>query len=213
MAVVTVTSFTTAPGKAAAARGELDEAMTIWAGYGGKGGLYSLVRGGVPGTLNAVVEFPDPVAYGAALDRNHADPAWAAFLARGQQSQALIPARSVVYAEMAGLEVPFEDVASCRAALVTFFQVRHGKQAQSLERIRRSKALAEKHGGRMRALQSVVSDPFGVTATVTYYPDFTTWARAGAAQGADPEWQAFLAEITGEEASADFLRSNLMRLA
>jgi hypothetical protein len=34
----------------------------------------------------------------------------------------------------------------------------------------------------------------------------------GAALGADPEWQAFGAEIRGEQASSDFLRTTLMRV-
>jgi len=212
MAVVTVTSFTAAPGKAADAQAQLKEGLGIWSRFGGKGGVYSLVRGGVIGTLNIVVEFADPLEYGAALDRIYADPAWEAFIARGQLTQALVPARSVAYTEVAGLEVPHAEIASCGVAVATLFQVRHGKQTQSLERIRQVKAISERYGGKMRALQSVVSDPFGVSATVVYYPNFTAWAKAGVSAAADPEWQALGAEIMGEQSSSDILRSSLMRL-
>ena len=61
-------------------------------------------------------------------------------------------------------------------------------------------------------MQAVASDPFGVTATVAYYDNFTEWGKVGNALNADPEWQAFTAEIRGENASADFLRTSVLRI-
>jgi hypothetical protein len=127
-------------------------------------------------------------------------------------TQALTPTRASTFTELPGLEVPYADLASRSVINATLFQVRHGKQAQSLERIKRSKSITEKHGGKVRALQAVTSDPFGLTAVTVYYTNFEAWGKASVALAADPEWQAFGAEIMGEHASADFLRSSVMRV-
>lgn len=134
------------------------------------------------------------------------------FRERAQQAQALTATRASTFTEFSGLEVPYADLASRSVIVATLFQVRHGKQSQSLERIKRSKTITEKHGGKVRALQAVTSDPFGLTAVTVYYANFEAWGKAGIALAADPEWQAFGAEITGEHASADFLRSSVMRV-
>jgi len=61
-------------------------------------------------------------------------------------------------------------------------------------------------------MQSMASDPFGVTATVAYYPNFTDWGKSTEALMADPESQALRAEIMGHDASADFLRTTVLRV-
>jgi hypothetical protein len=212
MAVIAVNTFTSAPGKQTEAQTLLKEVVEIASGFGAKGQVNALVRGGVQGTLSVVLEYPDTVSYGAALDRTNADPSWQKFLARAQQAQALVPVRSLDYVELPGLEVPHADIASRSVVVATLFKIRDGKQTQSLERIARSKAITEKHGGKVRSLQSIASDPFGLTASVVYYENFTAWGKAGAALAADPEWQAFGAEIRGAQASSDFLRTMLMRV-
>ena len=211
MAAIAVTTFTAAPGKMAAAQGLLKEATDIWRGQGAGAEAYALARGATPGLMTAVVEYADPVDYGAALDRVYAHPDWHAYLARAQQSQALVPVASTDYREVPALEVPHGEIAGLGVAQATLFTIRHGKQASSLERIRRVKAIVEKHGGRMRALLGVVSEPFGLSALVTYHADFAAWAKAGAALNADPEWQAFGEETARAEANVDFIRSSVMR--
>ncbi|TDJ24631.1 MAG: hypothetical protein E2O59_12335 [Gammaproteobacteria bacterium] len=58
----------------------------------------------------------------------------------------------------------------------------------------------------------LASDPFGLTATAVYFENFTEYGKANKALNNDPEWQAFGAEIRGEEASSDFLRTSLLRV-
>jgi hypothetical protein len=212
MSVIAVTSFTAAPGKIAEAQALLKDFVAIAKDFGAKGHVASVVSGGIPGSLNVNLEYADPVAYGTALDQSNADKGVQKLRERAQQSQALAPLRASTYTELPGLEVPYADLASRSVIVATLFQVRQGKQAQSLERIKRSKKITEKHGGKMRALQSVTSDPFGLTVSAVYYPNFAEWGKAGTALAADPEWQALGAEIVGENASADFLRSTLMRV-
>lgn len=133
-------------------------------------------------------------------------------MARNQASQALVPLRSVDYTELPGLETPYSAIADHKALRVTLFTIHNGKQAISLERIKRSKELQEKYGAKVRALQSIDSDPFGVFAVVVYYPNFTEAGKIAMALTADPAWQAFFAEILGEQASGDFMRTSLMRV-
>jgi hypothetical protein len=212
MAVIAVSQFIPAPGKAAEAQALLKEALEILVGLGAKGSVATVARGGVPGTLNIVTEFADVETYGAYMDRFNTDQGLQKFRQRAQESRALSPLKSVDYNEIAGLEVPYADIAKAGAIQATVFKVKPGKQAQSLDRIKRSKALMEKHGAKVRALQSFASDPFGLTATVAYYPNFSTWGKSGKALSADPEWQKFSLEIMGEEASSEFLRTSLLRV-
>lgn len=212
MASVSVSQFQPALGKVAEAVGLLKEAQEIVTGLGGKVQVASLVRGGIPGTLSIVVEYDDAAAYGAALDALNADEGMQQFMARAQASGFATPVRSVDYAELPGLEANYDDIASCSVLMASLFIIREGRFEESLERIQRWKTLTEKHGAKCRAMQSIASDPAFVTATVGYYENFTEWGKIGQALGADPEWQAFGAELRGENASADFLRTSLMRV-
>ena len=212
MAAIAVSVFEPAPGKAIEALGLMKEAQEIIAGLGLKVQVATLVRGGVQGQLTIIVESADSASYGAALDTLYADDGFQQFTARAQASQSTTPVRSVDYVEIPGLELPFDDIASAGAIMASLFVIRDGRLQDSLARIQRWKALTEKHGGKARAMQAVASDPFGVTATVAYYENFAAWGKAGASLAADPEWQAFTAEIRGENSSADFLRTSLLRI-
>jgi hypothetical protein len=190
----------------------MKEAQEIISGLGARVQVGTLVRGGVQGQLSIIVESDDSASYGAALDKLYADEGFQQFTARAQATQASIPVRSVDYVEIPGCELTFDEVASAGAIMASLFVIRDGRLQDSLERIQRWKALTEKHGGKARAMQAVASDPFGVTATVAYYENFTEWGKVGAALSADPEWQAFTAEIRGANSSADFLRTSLLRV-
>jgi hypothetical protein len=212
MSTIGVTTYTAVPGKTAEAITVLKEALGLIKGYGGHGHVSSLVRGGVPGTLSLVVEFADAAAYGAAIDRSNSDKHMQEFLTQAQKAPVLAPVRAVDYVEAPGFEVPYSEVASHTVMVATLFKVHHGKQAESLDRVKRSKAITQKHGGKVRVLQSVASDVFGLMATVAYYANFTAWGKAGTALTADADWQALGAEIMGEHASAELLRTSVMRV-
>ena len=212
MAFVAVSGFEPTQGKLFEAQSLLKEAAEIVSGLGANTQVASLVRGGVPNSLTVVSEYADGEAYGAGLDALYANEGMQAFIARAVASQALTPVRAVDYVEIPGTEVPYADIASAGVIMATLFVIRDGQQQTSLERIQRSKALVEKHGARSRALSAIASDPFGLTAVVNYYENFTAWGKIGASLAADPEWQAFGAEIRGDNASADFLRTSLMRV-
>lgn len=212
MAAIAVSVFEPAPGKAAEALGLMKEAQEIIGGLGPRVQVATLVRGGVQGQLTIVVENDDPASYGAALDKLNANEGYQQFMARAQAAQAATPVRSVDYVEIPGCELAYDQIASAGAIMASLFVIRDGRMQDSLERIQRWKALTEKHGGKARAMQAVASDPFGVTATVAYYDNFAHWGKVGAALAADPEWQAFTAEIRGPNASADFLRTSLLRV-
>ena len=211
MASLSTVIFQPIAGKLGEAQSLLRESIEILAGFGAKGQALSLVRGGVPFTLALVYEFPDTEAYGRAIDEMYTDGGFSSFLTRLDASEALTPIRTADFNELPGLEIPFGELPS-GVVSVTMFKVRNGKQAQSLERIKRSKAMVEKHGAKMRALQSSASDPWGLTATIMYVSSFTEWGVIGNKVAADPEWQAFSAEIAGEDASSDFLRTTLYRV-
>jgi hypothetical protein len=207
-----VSGFEPVLGKVAEAVGLMKEAQEIITGLGGKVQVASLVRGGVQGSLSIIVEYEDTAAYGAALDQINADEGMQQFMARAQASAVAVPVRTVDYVELPGLETSYDDIASCGVIMASLFQIREGRQQESYERIQRWKTLTEKQGAKCRALQAVVSDPAFLTATVSYYDNFTEWGKIGQALSADSEWQAFLAEINGENASADFLRTSLLRV-
>lgn len=212
MAAIAVSVFEPAPGKAIEALGLMKEAQEIIAGLGSRVQVGSLVRGGVQGQLSIIVENDGAASYGAALDKLYADEGFQQFTARAQATQAATPVRSVDYVEIPGCELGFDEIASAGAIMASLFVIRDGRLEDSLARIQRWKALTEKHGGKARAMQAVASDPFGVTATVAYYDNFAQWGKVAAALTADPEWQAFTAEIRGENSSADFLRTSLLRV-
>lgn len=212
MASISVLGFEPVLGKVAEAVALMKEAQEIITGLGGKVQVASLVRGGVPGSLSVIAEYEDAAAAGAALDQINADEGMQQFMARAQASAVAVPVRSVDYVELPGLEVSFDDIASCGVIMASLFVIRDGRQQESLERIQRWKTISEKHGAKCRALQALVSDPAFLTATVSYYDNFTAWGKIGQDLGADPDWQAFVAEIRGENSSADFLRTSLMRV-
>ena len=212
MAAISVSMFEPTLGKLNQAQNLLKEALEILTSMGARGQVVSLVRGGVPNTLGILSEFQDVEAYGAGLDRIFSDEGFQQFMARAQEAEALVPVRSVDYAEIPGMEVPFEEIESSGVILATLFKVREGKQEQSLERIKRSKDLFEKNGGKVRAMQSISSDPANLTATAVYFENFTEYGKSSAALNNDPDFQAFSAEIRGSDASSDFLRTSLYRV-
>ena len=212
MAYIALTSYAPSQGKMAEAVSILKEGMDLLRSHGARGYVAQVSRGGVPGTLNILSEYTDVVAFGAAVDAGNADPKVASFMAQANAAMALTPIRSVDYMELPGLETPFEAIERCTCVQATVFHIQRGKQAQSLERIQRSKALMEKHGAKVRAMNSVASDPFGLTSVVSYYENFTARGHAAVSLGADPEWSAYVAEINGDTASSDFLRTIVMRV-
>jgi len=212
MAVRSVSVFEPVLGKVAEAVALMKEAQEIITGLGGKVQVASLVRGGVQGSLSVVAEYDDTAAYGAALDQINADEGMQQFMARAQASAVAVPVRSVDYVELPGLEASYDDIASSGVLMASLFQIREGRQQESYERIQRWKTPTEKHGAKCRALQAVAGDPAFLTATVSYYDNVPAWGKIGQALNGDPEWQAFVAEINGENASADFLRTSLMRV-
>lgn len=212
MAVVSLTTFQPVLGRVAEAVALMKEAQELLDAHGARSQVTSLFRGGVPGTLSIAAEYAGPAAYGKVTDELNADEGWQGFMARAQAAAAAQPVRSVDYMEIPGLERDFDSIAGCTVVMGSLFRVRDGRQQESIERIQRWKRLSEKHGAKCRALASIASDPANITATVAYYDDFAAWGRSGEALGADPEWQAFGAEIRGKTASADFLRTSVMRV-
>ena len=212
MSAISVNSWTAAPGKMAEGQALIKDALQIMAGYGAKTTLAITVRGGVQGTLTTMTEYADAAAYGASIDKSATDPAWQKFMVRAQQSQALTPVRSADYVEIPGFELPHSEVTSHTAIRATLFTIRDGMHSKSLDRIRQSKTITERHGAKVRALQAVASEPFGLFAVVVYNRNFTEAGKSQAALAADPEWQAYIAEILGKDASADFLRTTLLRV-
>lgn len=212
MATIAVSVFEPALGKAQEAQTLLKEAQEIVTGLGTQVQIAALVRGGVPGQLTVMAENSDSEAYGAALDKQYADAGYQQFLARAQSSAALTPIRSVDYVEIPGCERPYADIAGAGVVMASLLIMRDGQQVVSLDRIQRWKKLVEKHGARARALQSIASDPAGLIATVAYYENFTEWGKIGNSLTADPDWQAFGAEIRGQSPSSDFLRTSLYRI-
>ncbi len=212
MATVAVSVFQPASGAADQALGLMKEGQEIIAGLGSRVQVAMLVRGGIQGQLYVIVENDDTGAYGATLDKLYSNQGYQQFMSRAQATKAATPIRSVDYVEIPGCELAYDQIESAGAIMASLFVIRDGRMQDSLERIKRWKALTEKHGGKARAMQAVASDPFGVTATVAYYDNFSQWGKVGAAMAADPEWQAFTAEIRGASASADFLRTTLLRV-
>lgn len=212
MAVISLTAFEPVLGKVAEAVGLMKEAQELITAHGVNAQVASLVRGGVQGTLSIVAEYADAAAYGALMDEVNADEGWQSFMTRAQSAAVSRPVRSLDYTELPGLELSFDDIASSTVAMASVFRIRDGQQERSLDRIARWKSISERHGSKCRAMTSLASDPAFLTATVSYYDNFAEWGRIGQALGADPDWQAFGAEIRGGEASADFLRTTLMRI-
>jgi len=212
MAAIAVSVFEPAPGKTEQALALAKEAQEILIGLGSRVQVATLVRGGVPGQLSVIVENDDSESYGASLDKMYADSGFQQFATRAQAAQAMRPVRSVDYVELPGFELAPSAVAAAGVIMASMFVIRDGRLEESLGRIQRWKELTEKHGAKARALQAVVSDPFGVTATVAYYENFSQWGKIGNALAAAAEWQAFGADIRGKDASADFLRTSLLRV-
>ena len=212
MASISINVFDPQPGKNAEALHLLKEAQEVISAFGARVQVAQLVRGGTPGQNSLIVENDDPESHGALLDKLYADQGFQQFMSRVQAAAVATPVRSVDYQEIPGCELSFQEIASAGVILASLFVVREGKQQQSLDRIQRWKTLMNKHGAKVRALQASVSDPFGLTASVAYFENFSQWGRIGKALGADREWQAFAAEIRGADASADFLRTSLFRI-
>ena len=81
----------------------IDQIVT---GLGSRAQVAMLVRGGVQGQLNIIVENDDPASYGAALDKLYADEGYQQFYARAQAAEAMTPIRSADYVEIPGCELP-----------------------------------------------------------------------------------------------------------
>ena len=212
MAVIAGLTSTPVPGKETEAEALMKKSLELMKRFGAKGHVESLVLGGVPGSLSLVLEYPDEEAFGASLDAAYADRDSQAFMERGRKAEALVPVRSTEYSEMSGLEVPFDEIEGSGVIVMGTYRIHHGNHAKAHEWMKRGKKISEKHGVKVRMLQSSASDPTGETATAVYYPSFTAWRRHLKALAADKEWQAYGAEVAKHPEGAEFLRTSVMRV-
>lgn len=212
MATLAVSAYSPVLGKEAQAAALLKESLEVMKGFGAQGHVSSLVLGGVQNTLSLVLEFENAEAYGGALDAAYADTGSQAFMDRGSQAQALVPAYSMDFTEIPGFEVPYDQIRSHGIIVSGLYRIHHGKHAQVHEWMRQGKEISEKLGATVRMLQSGASDPDGTTATMVYYPNFAAWTRHTAALAAHPEWKAYGEQVASKPPHAEFLRTTVTRV-
>lgn len=167
------------------------------------------VRGGRPNDLAVLLELPDWPSYGRFLDELYASDDFSGL--QEEMSELKVSwERSADYFDLPGFELDWD--ATPKGCLgVTFLRTLPGKLQVSVERMARAKTLYEKHGGSVRALRSMHSEPWGVNAFCVFAPSFAAYGSLVQKLGEDQEFQTYQAEVTGEPTS-EWLRTSLYRV-
>lgn len=207
MAVVSLSGFSTEPGRTADHMAASMEALGHLRRLGLEAILLQPIVGGDIGTLALVVNYADNAAYAAALQQIAADEQWQEFLARAMAGASAVQVESSL---MNDLDANFQPSADrpLGVLLATQWRAKDGRLADFMGKVAESAPHIERMGGAARMMQSIVGRYPMTTMVSTGFADLDAYGAYADQTASDAEWQAFWAGALNDP-TADLIRTGV----
>lgn len=207
MALATVSSFRTEPGK-------LDEHLALSAeavGHLRRMGMAAIalqcIAGADVGSLGMSINYAGHADYASALQRVAADGEWQAFWSRAAGAAAATQVESSIFVDADPSFVPAAD--RPLGVLAAFqWRAKDGKAMAFMEKVGEATPMMQGHGATVRTMQCQMGRYPMTVLTVSTFADLDAYGAYSDAISADADWQAFWAGAMAQP-TADLIRSGL----
>ncbi len=206
MAVVSLTSFRSEPGRAGEHMALHMEAAERLQGLGMAAAPLQVLAGGDIGTLAMSVSYANNAEWVAGVKKMQADASWQEFYRNAMGTGAATQAESSLFTDVD----PNFQAANRTLGVVLAVQWRAlpGRLADFMGKVAESFPHIERMGGRPRALQSVIGAHPMTTLVSTAFDDLDAYGAYADATATDAEWQAFWAGAMSDP-TAELIRSGV----
>ena len=206
MAVVSLTSFRSEPGRAGEHMALHMEAAERLQAMGMAAAPLQVLAGGDIGTLAMTVNYANNADWVAGTKKLQTDEGWQDFYRRAMGTGAATMAESSLFSDV---DPNFQAAnRTLGVVLAVQWQARPGRLADFMGKVVESFPHIERMGGRPRAMQSVIGAHPMTTLVSTVFDDLDAYGAFADATAADAEWQAFGAAAMSDP-TADLIRSGV----
>ncbi len=207
MAVASVTSFRTEPGRLGDHLALSVEALEHLRRLGMQAILIRCQSGADAGLIGMSVNHADNAEYARALETIAADEKWQEFWARAGNSGAASQVESSVYSD---IDPGFSPAPDRPLGVLAAYQWRpkDGRFADFIGNVQTATPMLEGHGATVRTMQSLVGLHPMTVLVVTTFEDLAAYGAHADAVDGDADWQAFWAGVMADP-TADLVRSGL----
>lgn len=207
MAIVTLDSFRTEPGRLADHTAAVVEAYGHLTRLGLQAAILQPVAGSDVGVISTIVNYENNAAFAAAVQAVGADEAWGEFWLRVSGEASAMPVESSIFQDVdptwqASSDRPFGVILGIQ------WRAKPGRLAEFVNQVMTAVPHIERLGGSVRTMQSVVgAHPMTVMVSTTF-PDIDAYGAYSDATSSDQAWQEFWAGAMADP-TADIVRSGL----
>lgn len=206
MAVVSLTSFRSEPGRTEEHMALHMEAAERLHGMGMAAAPLQILAGGDVGTLAMSVNYANNAEWVAGTKKLQTDQGWQDFYSRAMGTGAATMVESSLFSDV---DPNFQAAnRTLGVVLAVQWQARPGRLADFMGKVVESFPHIERMGGRPRAMQSVIGAHPMTTLVSTVFDDLDAYGAYADAVAADAEWQAFWAAAMSDP-TADLIRSGV----
>lgn len=207
MAVVSVNSFRSEPGRLADHLGAAAEALVHLRRLGLQAVNLQAIAGGDVGTVATSINYASNAEYAAGFQRVMGDEQWQEFWGRAAGGGSAVQVEGSLYVDVDATFQPSPD-RPMGAILATQWRAKPGRLMDFMGNVMSSFAHISRLGGLPRVMQSLIgAHPMTVLVT-TAFADLGAYGAYADAIAGDEQWQAFWAEVMADP-TADLVRSGL----
>jgi len=206
MAVVSLTSFRSEPGRAAEHMALHMEAAERLQALGMAAAPLQVLAGGDIGTLAMSVSYESNADWVAGTKTLQTDASWQDFYQGAMATGSATQAESSLFSDV---DPNFQAAnRTLGVVLAVQWQARPGRLADFMGKVVESFPHIERMGGRPRAMQSLVGAHPMTTLVSTVFDDLDAYGAYADATAGDAEWQAFWAGAMSDP-TAELIRSGV----
>jgi hypothetical protein len=207
MAVVSLSSFRTEPGRLADHLGAAAEALGHLRRLGLQAVNLQSIAGGDVGTIATSINYANNAAYAAGFQRVMGDEQWQEFWGRATASGSAVQVESSLFTDLDATFEPSPD-RPLGVILATQWRARPGRLMDFMGNVMTSFPHITRMGGLPRAMQSLIgAHPMTVLVT-TSFADLDAYGAYADQIAGDEQWQAFWAGAMADP-TAELIRSGL----
>ncbi len=207
MAVMSLSSFKTEPGRLADHLAASEEAIGHLRRMGLAAIAVQAVAGTDVGTIATSINYENNAAYAVGMQKVVADEAWAEFWMRAASGGSAVQVESSLYSDVDPSFQPAAD-RPLGAILATQWQARPGRMEDFLANVMESIPHIERMGGVARPMQSLVGRHPLTMLVTTAFPDLDAYGAYADMTAEDEQWQAFWSGVMSDP-SAEIVRAGL----
>lgn len=207
MAVLSVASFKTEPGRLADHLAASEEAIGHLRRLGLAAIASQVVAGTDIGTIATSINYEDGAAYATGIQTILADEGWQEFWGRAAGGGSAMQVESSLFNDM-DPDFQLDPNRPLGVIMATQWRAKPGRIADFAANVIQSFPMIERMGGTPRAVQCVIGAYPMTTLVTTTFADLDAYGAYTDAIGGDDEWQSFWAEAMADP-TADMVRSGL----